>query len=168
MPICCPVCLKEMQSFTFKDVELDHCRLCGGMWFDGGEMEKIAAQKDIPRRITEPIAYDFSQRKVEEGNRSCPRCSMAMKVMQFKDVSVDVCTKCQGIWFDRYEVAKVLGRDKGLPEKAFHYQDFEKHKAEMERLGPASDAVLPSGTAFGGALGEAFIDALFGHGGLFH
>lgn len=167
MPIKCPVCLKEMMTVTHEDLEVDHCRLCGGLWFDAGEMDKLTVMKNKPKRFTQPIAYDFSQRKVEEGKRDCPRCNRVMKIMQFKDVSVDVCTECRGIWFDRYEVAKILG-EKDIPEKAFDYQNHLVHSAEIEQMGVASDSALPGGSVLGGVLGEALFDIALGTRSHFH
>lgn len=34
----------------------------------------------------------------------CPKCKGYMKAIEYNNVQVDRCTKCYGIWFDRYEL----------------------------------------------------------------
>jgi Zn-finger nucleic acid-binding protein len=130
----CPVCLKNMHIFYCFEIELDTCRYCGGLWFDGGEIEKLSALKNIPRRITHSVAYDFSQRKVEEGNRTCPRCDMAMTVKDYNGVSIDVCAECNGMWFDRYELGKAIGITDGMPKKDFDFEHFETDTREYNEI----------------------------------
>ena len=114
MAVACPVCEKNMHIIYFFEIEIDYCKLCGGLWLDRGEMEKVLEHQEIPQRLTKPLAYDLSQRKVEEGKRQCPRCRDTMRVMSFKEVNVDLCMRCQGIWLDRYELALVTGQRKKL------------------------------------------------------
>jgi len=141
MPLTCPVCRKEMEITYFKELQLDWCRLCGGLWFDGGEVEKLTTYKNIPKKLTHPMAYDYSEKKVQEGERLCPRCQQTMKVVDYQSVKVDVCMKCQGIWFDRYELAKTMGADEGVPKKEFDYKKAREQEmldAEISSSAPAS------------------------------
>ena len=41
----CPRCKIDMNKLTRKDVVIDVCKKCGGMWVDEGELEKLAAIK---------------------------------------------------------------------------------------------------------------------------
>jgi Zn-finger nucleic acid-binding protein len=41
----CPRCKINMQKLIKKDVIIDVCRKCGGMWVDAGELEKLAQLK---------------------------------------------------------------------------------------------------------------------------
>lgn len=38
----CPKCGMDLQTVSFRDVEIDRCFACGGVWLDDGELEKIA------------------------------------------------------------------------------------------------------------------------------
>jgi len=38
----CPKCGTELQTITYKDVEVDRCFQCNGTWLDEGELEKLA------------------------------------------------------------------------------------------------------------------------------
>lgn len=43
----CPKCGMELQEFTFKNVTLDKCFTCGGVWVDQGELAHIAPAEAI-------------------------------------------------------------------------------------------------------------------------
>ncbi len=38
----CPRCNIHMNKLVKKDVVIDICKKCGGMWVDSGELEKLA------------------------------------------------------------------------------------------------------------------------------
>ena len=38
----CPRCRVYMKKLVKKDVVIDICKKCGGMWVDRGELEKLA------------------------------------------------------------------------------------------------------------------------------
>jgi hypothetical protein len=40
----CPRCKKHMKKIVKKEVVLDICKKCGGMWVDAGEIEKLAEE----------------------------------------------------------------------------------------------------------------------------
>ncbi|MGV8123005.1 MAG: zf-TFIIB domain-containing protein [Candidatus Xenobiia bacterium LiM19] len=141
MPLICPVCRKDMEATSYMELQLDWCRLCGGLWFDGGEVEKLTTYKNIPKRLTHPIAYDYSEKKIPEGERLCPRCMDRMKVIDYQNVKVDVCTKCRGIWFDRYELAKTIGSNDKIPKHEFDYEKEKQQQmidSQLSSTGPAS------------------------------
>lgn len=37
----CPACAAPMRTHHPRGVELDGCMACGGVWFDGGELERV-------------------------------------------------------------------------------------------------------------------------------
>ena len=43
--MCCPKCGLELAEVEFRGVVVDACFACGGMFFDHGEIDKIAAQE---------------------------------------------------------------------------------------------------------------------------
>lgn len=43
----------------------------------------------------------------------CPRCNIYMKKLKKKDVIIDVCKKCGGMWVDAGEHEKLLQMEKG-------------------------------------------------------
>ncbi len=41
----CPLCNKDMEILMIKDVEIDKCPECKGIWLDKGELEELARQE---------------------------------------------------------------------------------------------------------------------------
>lgn len=40
----------------------------------------------------------------------CPRCSAAMETVQINEVQIDRCNKCNGLWFDEFELGDLRAR----------------------------------------------------------
>jgi hypothetical protein len=40
----CPKCGMELAEIDFKGVKVDRCVSCEGIWFDGGEIDRLLAQ----------------------------------------------------------------------------------------------------------------------------
>gem|GEM_PF-5290127 len=49
----CPECQEPLGVFRVKDVELDRCRRCKGVWFDAGEFTALAA---VGAPLTQKVA----------------------------------------------------------------------------------------------------------------
>jgi hypothetical protein len=41
----CPKCGMELSEIGFREVRIDKCMSCGGVWLDDGELEQIAAEE---------------------------------------------------------------------------------------------------------------------------
>jgi uncharacterized protein len=41
----CPKCASPLVTITYRDVELDKCTGCGGLWFDTGELDRVMGQE---------------------------------------------------------------------------------------------------------------------------
>ena len=42
----CPKCGESLSERTMRSVTVDECLKCGGIWFDKGEFEEIAAREN--------------------------------------------------------------------------------------------------------------------------
>lgn len=66
---------------------------------------------------------------------NCPVCTSAMQETTKHGVSIDVCTRCRGVWLDRGELEKLLGdmRAEMTPPPARHRgyddddDDYRRH-----------------------------------------
>ncbi len=87
---------------------------CGGIWFDATELERVSASAattlhtiwNVPTsnvKLTEP--------------RWCPRCpDLVLERKWFsetKQVEIDQCPKCGGIWLDAGEFTRIYDEIKG-------------------------------------------------------
>jgi len=85
-------------------LNLDKCFACEGVWFDEGELSKLAElgikKETIASRINDSKLY----KQLNEKSGLCPRCKKPMRRMRGKkglrNIAVDLCGKCNGIWLD--------------------------------------------------------------------
>jgi Zn-finger nucleic acid-binding protein len=126
----CPVCLGvAMQKTTARGVStavtLDVCPRCGGIWFERGEARELARQSpeslwtQVPRRTAPvrppchgcgaPLDRD-AERCAACGQRNvlrCPMCDLEMDRRTQGGIVLDVCRRCEGVWFDHAELTEL-------------------------------------------------------------
>ncbi|MDD5289267.1 MAG: zf-TFIIB domain-containing protein [Dehalococcoidales bacterium] len=108
----CPVCNKAMFVIEYKQIELDYCQSCSGVWFDSGELELLLEAGGVEgvRPFLGKI-LKLPDAPSPERKRKCPICTRNMRKVRIGDdtgVVVDVCGEQHGIWFDGGEVASLL------------------------------------------------------------
>ena len=104
----CPVCRKPMVVLELKQVEIDHCICCGGIWLDAGELELLLEDS---RERDSLLASFKPDKESREKNRRCPICLKMMEkvlVSTDKRVRIDRCRKNDGIWFNRGELEQIV------------------------------------------------------------
>lgn len=130
----CPKCLGKLSKVELKfheiaemptqkgasitTLEVDQCFVCNGIWFDAGELEKYIEKKltiiDSPA-IDIGLIVDFDKKVVK-----CPRCNIDMvkkSAPLAKDITVDFCEKCHGIWLDSTEIDRIEAKNITFKEK---------------------------------------------------
>jgi len=111
---------------------LDHCPRCGGMWFEFGEIRWLrgkrpaALWKEVPTREDRHRAQCHSCRALIDRDAlecavcgakthlDCPMCDKKMHQIRHGELTLDVCKRCKGVWFDHHELEAIwtLERDK--------------------------------------------------------
>lgn len=142
----CPACGCEMKEVLVKDrnIEIDICLDgCGGIYFDNRELNKFTdSKKDINEVLALLKEKKFNE--VADKNRECPVCHSKM-VKNFaspkKDVTIDQCYNCGGVFLDNNELLKIRGEYSSESEKladveamikANFGEELEKSKLEAE------------------------------------
>ncbi len=124
----CPACPNQLQQMTVGDVTVDVCKGgCGGIWFDNFELKKF----DEPRESAGEALLDIERDKgfVVDLNkkRNCPKCSDIVMMRHFfsvkKQVTVDECPACAGIWLDAGELRQI---------RSMFNTEQERHQAADE------------------------------------
>lgn len=100
----CPKCDLEMSPKSYDGVEVDRCFGCGGIWLDKGEMEQVD-NKNIASLVD--VVGTTEKSDVMDGvTAHCPRCDRDMIALRgANDVQFDWCDQCEGMFFDRGELA---------------------------------------------------------------
>ncbi|GBD88271.1 hypothetical protein BMS3Abin03_02206 [bacterium BMS3Abin03] len=104
----CPVCKEPMIILELKEVEIDYCPSCEGIWLDAGELE-LLIEDEADRRKILSIFHKVSE--YSEKKRKCPICNKKMDkvfVGDNKDILLDRCPDNDGLWFDHGELKKVI------------------------------------------------------------
>jgi uncharacterized protein len=108
----CPVDKNDMMVVEHRQIELDYCLRCAGVWFDSGELDLL-----VSRLFSEGLQmshHDLLSPQpavVKEARRKCPVCGKKMdKVWLGKElrVLIDSCPIGDGLWFDGGELHDVL------------------------------------------------------------
>lgn len=130
----CPVCLGvKLEKLQIGDeLVLDHCPRCGGLWFELGEVQTLGgrrpdalwdtveARSDVHRARCHSCR-SFVERDADrcpvcdaKNRLDCPSCAETMKQVAHDNLVVDVCRRCEGIWFDHHELEAIwtLERDR--------------------------------------------------------
>ena len=125
----CPVCLGSHLEKTrvgrTDELELDHCRRCGGVWFELGEIQRLRHQpshafwnrvsphppdaRALCHSCHTPVDRD-AETCTSCGSRNaidCPVCEQPLEAQMYQNIRLDVCKSCRGVWFDHSELAAI-------------------------------------------------------------
>jgi Zn-finger nucleic acid-binding protein len=96
----------------YRNIELDYCHSCKGVWFDSGELELLLKSQGLeePKAFFEGI-FNSQEAASSEKKRKCPICGRRMKKTAIggqPEILIDVCRDNHGLWFDRGEVAQLI------------------------------------------------------------
>ena len=140
----CPRCARALEEIVCQGLTVDGCRGCGGIWFDPGELNRLAHQSEGGLMALES---KFEPSVVQESapvvTMPCPSCGGELFEFEFKHspgIKLDGCRKCQGIWADDGELAAIHQRL--APEQAAPAEDPTSLSSPQEREKPP-EAELP-------------------------
>jgi len=152
----CPVCSYRLRRAKAKNVVVDICTHCSGIWFDSGELQiflrdLVKSDKINPQKTSLFQSRDIltTDQSVAE-SRMCPKCGLVMKTFNYaydSNVFVDKCPRCEGIWTDGGEVKQLARLLKEDPRARMIAQDMlQRHKAveELRDWGNLSDTLMQS------------------------
>lgn len=105
----CPVCKNAMITLELREVEIDHCIDCGGIWLDTGELELLLNDAQQARQLIDSFRIDST---CTEKPRKCPICLKKMKKIIIgrpeSTLLIDKCAKGHGLWFDKGELQNIF------------------------------------------------------------
>ena len=101
----CPRCDVALDEKKLKDIEVDHCPQCKGLWLDFHELDQLEDHS---------MDEDESKGTIEYARRdsdiSCPHCHESMETFNYRahNLPIDHCKNQCGYWLDEGEEKKVL------------------------------------------------------------
>lgn len=80
------------------------------------EFEK---RKKLEAEKHSKLAAEERRRLKELHYMRCPKCGMELIEIDYKNIRVDKCSECEGVWLDAGELEIVAGLEKGKLETFF-------------------------------------------------
>jgi Zn-finger nucleic acid-binding protein len=109
----CPKCDLPLFILHFKELEVDICHRCHGLWLGAGELEALMQQTGA--KATDPLLKFQQQPGTQPKGRPhlCPRCDAALHEIQVAHagaptLTLDKCPRGHGLWFDDEELQQLL------------------------------------------------------------
>jgi Zn-finger nucleic acid-binding protein len=129
----CPKCHSD-SLVTFEvdgqDFTIERCSKCGGLWFDGGELEQSLGE----------LAAKYLK-KVPPGSEltplPCPHCQKKLYSFKYPGTyaTVEMCKACGGIWLDKNEFDEISTVRKHRQENNVNDEPPEPGGAKGSLLG---------------------------------
>jgi len=84
----CPACHQPMEQTRHREVALDRCAACGGLWFDNSELSDAAGGR---------VEVDMLD---VDSPRKCPACQAGMEKARVRGLEVETCSECGGVFLE--------------------------------------------------------------------
>ncbi|MEO8803627.1 MAG: zf-TFIIB domain-containing protein [Rudaea sp.] len=122
----CPVCKKGMTQEDFGGIEVQVCANgCKGIWFDCHELAKLDANNEgVGQALNDALAAPRSN-DAQRADLVCPKCNVPMHHHLYageKEVNIDECYDCGGIFLDSGELKQIRDHHMSEPEESAYLQ----------------------------------------------
>lgn len=133
----CPACDHSLTEVSVGQLAVDVCRGgCGGIWFDNFELQKV--DDELIGSALLRIDYDRHRLVDYERRRNCPRCAGIMMMRHYfserREVEVDTCPHCGGIWLDPGELAMIRREVRGKGKQQDAAKEYFQRLFEQDYL----------------------------------
>ena len=151
----CPACGTQMTEMVVSDVKIQACKGgCGGLWFDEWMLRKVDQPDQSAGEALLHIEQNPATKVDPEKPRNCPRDTAIVMMRHFwsvkRDVVVDECPKCEGVFLDPGELAAIRSDYKSDAERHTYValtSPFEPSSRPMPAVNSrVSGDVMPSAT----------------------
>lgn len=90
--------------------------------------------KELMEEVKKKKESDEKKKAIEARKKlhfmKCPKCGADLEEIEFKDINIDLCTECKGLWLDQGELRSILAKEsrlvKSLLKGFFRDSDFDK------------------------------------------
>jgi uncharacterized protein len=123
----CPKCKnKALEPFENDGVEFDFCADgCLGVWCDHGELKHyVETINDLPGKVN---SLSQAVQTLFKCPKECSNNLVELPYIKGKEILLDYCPSCHGLWFDFKELGKV-------ESLAINIDKVGKLERTMERL----------------------------------
>lgn len=154
----CPACERMLGEIELDAMRVDVCRTgCGGVWFDRFELQKVDERHESAGESLLRYQPDLELEADKTREHHCPRDGARMMRHFFnaqRDVEVDTCPQCAGIWVDAGELARIRAADRSDEERGGAADSvlLSEFEPQLEAMRRASEAARSRAEGIGRAL----------------
>jgi len=76
-------------------------------------------KKKLEEGKNKKLAEEEKKRRKEQHFMKCPKCGMELIEIDYKEIKIDKCSACDGVWLDAGEMEMVAKMDKTGIDKLF-------------------------------------------------
>jgi len=155
----CPACGKLLRELNQSGLVVDVCETgCGGIWFDNFELKKVDEGHEAAGERLLDLGPHAPVRADRGAKRACPKCAnQPMQRHYFsvrREVEVDACPACGGIWLDTVELAAIrkeftTEQERKQAAEAYFTKVFER---DLQAQAAKGEADLARAKKFASAL----------------
>ena len=101
----CPRCNSELVVEDYRDIEVDRCPNCVGMWLDYSELDQLEDTVFAEDKLKGSLMPRSFQSELV-----CPKCRERMQRFYYRayNLELDFCEEGHGWWLDAGEERRVL------------------------------------------------------------
>lgn len=108
----CPRTGTQLREVDIDGTKVDVSEACGGLWLDSYELLKFDEVKESAGEKLIDLMSEYSGGDIDPEQRlNCPRDSEVVMMRRFysvkRQIEIDECPKCGGIWLDAGELTKI-------------------------------------------------------------
>ncbi len=123
---------KETRHSFHRNVEVDVCPKCQGLFLDKNEVQALTGSHRLHEILTKYTGLNSNVQIL------CPNCGGLMEAEDAGNVRVDVCLDCFGVWMDAGELEKLAAMDHSAfrhltPEEMEEYRKKKEIRHEEHR-----------------------------------
>jgi Zn-finger nucleic acid-binding protein len=107
----CALCKIELKKYFIKNIEVDECEKCKGIWFEDDELRKAKDSTDEDLNWMDFEIWKHKDKfKIKSRNISCPKCNQLLVTINYDEtnIEIDYCPTCRGTWLDKGEFKKII------------------------------------------------------------
>ena len=141
----CPRTGTQLREVDIDGTKVDVSEACGGLWLDSYELLKFDEAKESAGEKLIDLMSEYSGDDIYPEQRlNCPRDSEVVMMRRFysvkRQIEIDECPKCGGIWLDAGELTKIR---EAYPTK--EARDEAVYLLSRHRALPLADCTQPQG-----------------------
>lgn len=125
----CPACGHALTEITTSGITVDVCDGgCGGVWFDNYELDRVDETHEPAEDFLLGVVRDPAPVMDTSARRQCPRCPDLVMMRHFvsvrREVEVDECPGCGGVFLDHGELSAIRNQFATQDERSAAARDY--------------------------------------------